>query len=277
GNTVIGNTDISSTNTSWWTGWWNSSENVKMEIDYTIHMPADLHTIIENKYGNIYLPDLTGKTSINLKYGNLQAQDIANDLLMDLAYGKATVGSVKNLSGTFAYSDYRGTDGGNTVLTTKYSKVYLDNAKSVTASSKYDSYKLMNINSLTITGSYDDINIGTVATVNLTTKYTGIVINSLSSALTAEVSYGSLMIENLKTSFKKMIVNTSYAPVKIYGSVPATVEVEGKYFDAQLGADFVSKHKEVNGSNKSYKGYKGSDKTGASIIISSRYGDVIIK
>lgn len=277
GNNIVAVTEISSSNSSWWSGWWNGSNNVKIEINYEIFMPADLHSIIENKYGNIYLPNLKGKTSINLKYGNLQARDITNDLLMDIAYGKATVGEVNNLSGNLSYSDYRGTSAGVVILTTKYSKVHLDNAKTFTSSSKYDSYRLGTVNTLTLTGAYDDIQIGSMGTGTLNTKYSGIDISSLSSVLTSDISYGSLTIENLKTSFKSITVNTSYAPVKIYGVVPAKVEVEGKYFDADLGADFIQKHKVSEGSSKVIKGYKISDKTGAVINITSKYGDVIIR
>jgi len=277
GNTIVAITEISSSSSSWWSGWWNGNNNIQIEINYEIFMPADLHSIIENKYGNIYLPNLKGKTNINLKYGNLQARDINNDLLMDISYGKATVGEVNNLSGNLSYSDYRGTSASVVILTSKYSKVHLDNAKTVTTSSKYDSYRFGTVNTLTLTGAYDDIQIGALGTGTLHTKYSGIDISSLSSTLTSDISYGSLTIENLKTTFKNITVNTSYAPVKIYGVVPAKVEVEGKYFDADLGADFIQKHKVSEGSSKVIKGYKISDKTGATIKITSKYGDIIIR
>jgi len=276
-NNIVAVTEISSSNSSWWSGWWNGNNNIKIEINYEVFMPADLHSIIENKYGNIYLPNLKGKTSINLKYGNLQARDIANDLLMDLAYGKATVGEVDNLSGNLSYSDYRGTSAGVVILTSKYSKIHLDDAITVTISSKYDGYRLGTVNTLTLTGAYDDIQIGSLGAGTLHTKYSGIDISSLSSALTANISYGNLTIENLKTTFKNITVNTSYAPVKIYGAVPAKVEVEGKYFNADLGADFIQKHKVNEGSSKVIKGYKISEKTSSNINITTKYGDIIIK
>ena len=277
GNNIVAVTEIGSQNKSWWSGWMNFGDNIKIEINYEIYMPADLHAIVENKYGNIYLPDLKGKTSINLKYGNLQAKDITNDLLLDLSYGKATVGIVKNLSGTLSYSDYRGTAAGVVILTTKYSKVNLDNVSTMTAYSKYDGYKLGTAGTITLTGAYDDIQIGSVNTVSLQTKYTGVDISSLSNSLTADIGYGSLKIENLKTTFKSIIVKTSYAPVKIYGSVPSKVEISGKYYDADLGSDFISKHNVKDGSSKEIKGFKTSEKTSSVINIKTSYGDVIIR
>ena len=277
GNKIIGVTEIGDKEKSWWSGWTDFGNNTKMEINYEIYMPAGMASIIENKYGNIYLPDLKGKTSINLKYGNLQARDIGNDLLMDISYGKATVGIVKNLSGTLAYSDYRGTAAAVVTLTTKYSKVYLDNASTLTVSSKYDGYKLGSVGTITLTGAYDDIQIQSVNTATINTKYTGVDISSLNNTMTADISYGSMKIENLKTTVKNITVNTSYAPVKIYGTIPAKIDISGKYFDADLGSDFISRHNVKDGSTKEIKGFKISEKASAEIKIKTSYGDVIIR
>jgi hypothetical protein len=88
GSNIVGVTEIGNKEKSWWSGWTDFGNNTKMEINYEVFMPSDMTSIIENKYGNVYLPELKGKTSINLKYGNLQARDISNDLLMDISYGK---------------------------------------------------------------------------------------------------------------------------------------------------------------------------------------------
>ncbi|MBK9736118.1 MAG: hypothetical protein IPO92_14640 [Saprospiraceae bacterium] len=277
GNNIVAVTEIDSKNSSWWSGWWSGENNIKIEINYLVYMPAAIHSIIENKYGNIYLPDLKGKTSINLKYGNMEAKNITNDLLLDLSYGKATVGSVENLSGNISYSDYRGTKAKVVLITSKYSKVYLDNAISVTSSSKYDTYKLGVINNLIITGAYDDVEIESLEKGTLNFKYSGVELGSLSNGLTLDISYGSLMVENLKTSFKSMLINTSYAPIKIYGTVPTKVEIEGKYCDTNLGSDFIQKYKNNEDNSVHIKGYKISEKTSATINIKSKYGDIILK
>ncbi|MBL0024710.1 MAG: hypothetical protein IPO98_06645 [Saprospiraceae bacterium] len=277
GNNVVAVTEIESQSQSWWSGWFSGSNNVKIEINYTVYMSAELRSIIENKYGNIYLPDLKGKTSINLKYGNLQARNIDNDLQMDISYGKANVGTVKSISGTFSYSDFYGTSAGVAILTTKYSKINLDNVNTLTATSKYDGYRIGTAGTITLSGSYDDVHAGSVNTATFNVKYTGLDISSLTSSLNADISYGSLKIENLKTSFSNITVNTSYAPFKIYGSVPSKVEISGKYFDTDLGSDFISVNNVKDGSRREIKGFKTSEKTSATISIKSSYGDIIIR
>lgn len=278
GANVVASTEIQSSNQSWWSSWWNAGDNIKIEINYDVYMPESQRSVIENKYGNIYLPDLKAKTIVNLKYGNLQAQSIEGDLVMDLAYGKATISNVKNLTSNISYSDVRCTSvSNNAIITTKYSKVFIDDSKTITSTSKYDNYKIGTVNTITMTGAYNDLNFGTVGSGTFTIKYTGLEIGSLGTSVTADVSYGSMTVHNLKTNFKKMIVNTSYAPVKVYGTVPCKIDVSGKYFDANLGSDFVSNSKIVEGNSKAIQGYKGSDRTNASILVTSKYGDVVIK
>lgn len=277
GNNIRAVTTIAENNSSWWSGWWGGGSGTTMEINYEVYMPADVPSIIENKYGNIYLQDLSGKTSLNLKYGNLYAGDINNDFLLEIGYGKATVGETKNLSGTLSYSDYIGKKAGMVILTTKYSKVQLDEMAGITANSKYDTYKLGTAGSVTMTGSYDDVSFTSLQKGKFTAKYTNLSLGSVGQSLEADIDYGSLQVENLKAGFTNMKVNTDYAPVKIRGAVPCRVEISGKYFDADLGQDFIVKDKVSEGSSKRISGYKMSQRAAATITIETRYGDVTIK
>jgi len=277
GNNITAVTKIAESGTNWWSGWWGNNKNVSTEINYQINMPAYLEAILENKYGNIYLPDLSAKTSINLKYGNLYSGNLDNDLLIDLAYGKANVGNTKNLSGELSYSDYTGRDARVVLLTSKYSKVQLEKITSITTSSKYDTYKVGEAGNITMTGAYDDITVGMLQNAVFTVKYTNLDVGSVSQSLTADIDYGSLDVSNLKAGFSGMVITTNYAPVKIYGAVPCKVDISGKYFDADLGKDFIFKNKVSEGSIKRISGYKMSEKTSATIRIESRYGNVTLK
>ncbi|WP_374948897.1 hypothetical protein [Mucilaginibacter sp.] len=54
----------------------NNHQN--MSIDYTVYMPAGNALDINNQFGGITLPDLSGKTTIKLSFGNLVAQQLTN-------------------------------------------------------------------------------------------------------------------------------------------------------------------------------------------------------
>lgn len=277
GNVISAVTSIQSKSTGWFSGWFSGMSSAEMEINYMVHMPDYIDIRFENKYGNIYLQDLKSKTDIILKYGNMEANNIDNNMNLTLAYGKATAGIVRDLTAQLAYSDYRGVKADKVNVTTKYSKFYLDQAQDVVADSKYDSYKLGTVMSLVNTGAYDDMKIKSVNNAEIKTKYSGVEILSLGQNLNMDISYGSVMIEDLKTSCKNIEINTKYAPVKIYGVIPSRVEIEGKYFEARLGTDFIEKTRVDDRQYKQIKGYKISEKGSTLIRINTSYGDVYMK
>lgn len=277
GNVISANTTIDSKSSGWWSGWFSGMNNAEMEINYLIHMPDYIDLNFENKYGNIYLSDLKSRVKINLKYGNIEANNIDNDFTVNLAYSKATAGTVKDLTANLAYSDYRGVQAGKVNVTSKYSKFYLDQGGDITSDSKYDTYKLGTILSLINSGAYDDLKIKSVNSADIQTKYSGVEILSLGNNLNMDISYGSLLIDDLKTSCKSIDIKTKYAPVKIYGMIPSKVEIDGKYFEAKLGSDFIEKTRIDDKQYKQIKGFKISEKGNTMIRIVTSYGDVYMK
>ncbi|WP_295769591.1 hypothetical protein [uncultured Mucilaginibacter sp.] len=67
----------------------------KMEVNYTIYMPAKSQLDITNKFGNVVLPDMVGKVNVNLAYGALISQDL-NDPAIKVSFGDARINNVTN-------------------------------------------------------------------------------------------------------------------------------------------------------------------------------------
>ncbi|GGH22013.1 hypothetical protein [Mucilaginibacter phyllosphaerae] len=100
--------------------------NNNMEINYAVYMPAGNAVNISNKFGNVYLPDFKGKTTINLSFGNLLAHALSNadnDIQirytqegtsqiatlnggrLKISYGKLNAGVVSGVNAAFSFSD----------------------------------------------------------------------------------------------------------------------------------------------------------------------------
>ena len=110
-------------NTSFGT-WFSSgkSHTRKMEVNYTVYMPAKNQLDITNRFGGITLPDLFGKVTVSLSYGNLVGQQLTNpennikvrfgeariesfnsgDL--NISYGKLFLGTADKLNATVSFS-----------------------------------------------------------------------------------------------------------------------------------------------------------------------------
>ncbi|MFC0516632.1 hypothetical protein ACFFGT_20665 [Mucilaginibacter angelicae] len=78
----------------------------KMEINYTVYMPAKNPLTINNKYGSTELPDLSGKLNINNSYGSLNAKALSNPACqIRVRYGSATIGTLTGSDLDVAYGN----------------------------------------------------------------------------------------------------------------------------------------------------------------------------
>ncbi len=125
--------DVVSFNTNFNTGGGNSIWNLfnnrndhhKVEVNYTVYMPAKNALDIDNKYGAIELPDIDGKVTINSAYGSFTAKtlshadnqirvrygsaniDVLNSCELDVSYGSLDLDAVDKINGRFSYSSVK--------------------------------------------------------------------------------------------------------------------------------------------------------------------------
>jgi hypothetical protein len=273
-NTIIGVTTVNSEN-----GWsWSlfGGSKVSYEINYIVYMPNNLMLTVENKYGNIMLPEMDNQVNINLKYGNLEACNISGALRLDMSYSNGIVGNIGDMTGVFSYSHFVGMSAKNVSIDAKYSQVIMDDATSVSALTKYSELKLGNIGAITLRADYDDFKIGDVSKGTFDMDYTDAKIKSISHTMTADISYGSLRIDNITSTAKSVRISSKYAPIDIHNSASANIEIKGSYMDAKVGPNIVTKSNVKNGSSVTLRGYQGKENAVASIVIDSKYGDVKI-
>ena len=68
----------------------------KVEINYTVYMPAKNALSITNKWGDVDLPDMSGKLMINCSYGDLVAKSLTNEgNVIKITSGDAQIASLQ--------------------------------------------------------------------------------------------------------------------------------------------------------------------------------------
>ena len=85
---------------------WDFGNNKKhkVEIDYTVYMPAKTDLNVEDSYGGIELPDLSGKVKISTSYGSVSAQNLSNpNNEIEGSYGSLRAGSIGGAKLDFSY------------------------------------------------------------------------------------------------------------------------------------------------------------------------------
>jgi len=180
----------SSNNRGSWSIIGGSSSNIRrVEINYTVYMPAKNGLAVTNRYGSTVLPDLAGKVTINHSYGNFAAKNLTNtgnDI--NVKYGSATI---EGLTGS--------------ELNVAYGNLNLNGCEKLNANISYGSAKIGSIKtSGTINVKYSGgLNIGTVdrnlKNLVVNSSYSGVklgVSEPLNVDFDVTVHYGSFNYDN---------------------------------------------------------------------------------
>jgi len=68
-------------------------------------MPAKNELVLDNRYGAIVLPDLSGKVTINSAYGSLKARSLSNESTLRVKYGNASIDNLDNCTIQLSYGE----------------------------------------------------------------------------------------------------------------------------------------------------------------------------
>jgi hypothetical protein len=93
GSTVAFRTDINSGKSIWKTIFGGNGQH-SLSINYTVYMPARNELVIRNRYGNIELPDLNGKVTIELNYGSIHGKSLTGESTIRERYGNIDLGNL---------------------------------------------------------------------------------------------------------------------------------------------------------------------------------------
>lgn len=151
---------------------WGGSRKRKLIINYTVFMPARTDLNVEDSYGAIELPDLTGRVKISSSYGSASVQSLSNPSNeIEGSYGSLRVGSM---------------NGGK--LDFSYGSVNMDECNNLRADLSYGSFKLGKLKGA---GDFDLSYVGgfkidevasTIKKLNINTSYSGVAMGMASNS-----------------------------------------------------------------------------------------------
>ncbi len=127
GDQISFKTEIAHTNNGTWKLFsWNGDKVRKLEVNYTVYMPAKTELDVEQSYGAIILPDLDGKVTIRSSYSNVSAQNLSN--------------IANEIRGSYGSLKVVNLNGGN--VNFSYGNVNMDECNNLKADLSYGSFKL---------------------------------------------------------------------------------------------------------------------------------------
>ncbi|WP_075342224.1 hypothetical protein [Tenacibaculum agarivorans] len=260
---VEARTQIESTRSNW--SWWGNNNNINYKINYYIKMPVTNNADLNNKYGNIELESIEGKTNINCDYGSVQTDKLLNSSnTISLDYcGSSVFQYVKSGS-----------------VNADYSKVIINESEKLKVNADYTGVKIGKVDHVDFNSDYGSIAVEDVNTVKGNSDYAGMRIGTVRKSLNINTDYGGLRIKNLAKGFDSVIIDGSYAGIKIGTARDNSFSfiVNTSYASFKYPDEHVETFKAIRKTTKKYyEGTFGKEKSNSKINIKSSYGGVSLR
>ncbi len=187
-----------------------SVNNADLSINYKVKMPKSLRTEFFQKYGDVFIDELSGKTNITVKYGNLKINLLSDSdqkpvSEIDLGYSKAEIKKCNWLKVSLKYSDLEIEEGAALMIDAKYSKLEIVKCRSIVAECEFcDKFEVGETNNFVCNGEYSSFKIG-----------------KLNSKLELDIQFSSAKIKELSAEFKEISIESEYSSVKV--AIPESV------------------------------------------------------
>jgi hypothetical protein len=236
-----------------------------LEINYSVYMPKTIPLNLSNKYGSVFINELTSTSTIDVKYGKLTANKILHDSQQPLSqvilgYSNATIQECKWIKLDIKYSKIQISQSKAIIILSKYSKVYIDNGSSLVSESKYDTYELGSFNNLVTTAGYTHFNI-----------------KEITNKLQIESKYSDVNVENVPAGFELIKVDNSYGTYKIGIVDDASYTIDGyaKYCKIYYPEENAHVNRFNENTEMKVNGKVGKDDSSkSSVVINSNYGNI---
>ncbi|RPH32310.1 MAG: hypothetical protein EHM93_10040 [Bacteroidales bacterium] len=177
------------------------SDSKDFSIDWEVKMPKQSSITLVNKYGDIFINELTGKCKVELRYGNLKANRIFRDNSeplsnLTISYGNASIDEVNWFKAEIKYAKLSITKAKAIVILSRYSKISIDQVSSVVSESKGDSYSIGTISNFVGEGA--------------NTAYR---MDELTKKLDLTVKYGDVKIDKIPVGFESIKFSGGYSGI----------------------------------------------------------------
>ena len=265
GNEVRGITDIDEKLMMSLNNFSIGSPSKEMQINYKIRMPKSVNSELHNKYGDIFIDELTGYTTIELKYGNLKANRLVYGNkgslnTLKLGYGNASIDEVSWMS-----------------FDIKYASLSIEQGQAVVVESKYSKLNFNSLNSLVLESKYDNVNLGNIANIAAESGYTNYRIKRLAKSLSVESRYGDVKVDNVASSIQSISFDGAYASINvpIPQAISYNIDCEVSYGGVYGSSNWANVNR-VESSNKvkMYGVVGKANNPKAKVMVRVKYGSV---
>ena len=264
GEGVLAKTYFEKEKRSWWDMLFGESNNLNMEVNYSIKAPITNNVHLINDYGNIYLDKLKGNAKINCDYGSIDIGELLGENnYINIDYSRNShIGILKNA-----------------VINADYSDFEVEDARYVDLNADYSKSKFVKIEYLKFNCDYGSLKVDKVKKLEGNADYLNTQIGQVHQSLDLSLDYGNVEIEKIVKGARSIKIDSDYAGIKVgYAQDQAfNFNIDATYGSVN-GLDGFNIQKQRQESNqKSYSGYYMNSNTSSTLDIKSNYAKISLQ
>ncbi len=170
----------------------------RVQINYVIHAPDYIDTRITNKYGDVYIENITGKFSLDLANGSFKANSLSESNDLRLVFCNATINSIIR-------SD----------INASFSEIAIDESQDLEISSISSRFDIKKAGNIKIESRRDKFYIGTVNSMTGKSYFTDFRIDNLTQEIDLETKYGNLDANRIEKNVQRISINSNYTDIDL--------------------------------------------------------------
>jgi hypothetical protein len=240
----------------------------QISVDYEISVPRSAVLFVNNKFGDVFIGNHTGKFNLDLSQGDFRANKIEGAANITAGFGNVRIKEMRDAILDLKAAEVEIQKGSNLSIESSSSTINISNCSTIKIDSKNDkTVRLRNIEN-----------------VNGQGNFTNIEITQLKNYLDMDMNYGGLNIEQIYSDFRKIRLTARSSDLQLHIPYDSYTEVDitGRSEEIHLPMGAREKMNEIFVDDKekrvNYSGFLGQEKKHISeLYIKSNSGEVRIR
>ncbi len=169
-----------------------------IQVDYIVQVPTHAMLDIHNRFGDVILGKVRGKSDLRIGHGNLYAESFREEVWMDLSFCHADIGYLAKGDITLRGGSFAVEEADELTLNSLTSEVDIERSRKVRFVSKND-----------------EIELGEAIQVEGEGHFTKLSIMDLSKSADVELNFGSFKIQRVLNTFSDLKVTGNSADIRL--------------------------------------------------------------
>ncbi len=241
------------------------SYDSRIEINYFINIPEYLNLKVENKYGDVYMEDISGDFDISVSNGSFKANSLSKGSILNLVFCDATINTLK--SGKIDAS---------------FSEITIGESNDLSINSISSRFDIKNAGTIRLESRRDKIFVGNIETMQGSSYFTDYNVTNLKKELNLSTRYGNLTADLIEKGFETVSINSGYTDISLGFEQGSSYNLDIRYINAFVvlpDKNAKTEQKVLNESKKEYMtfGTVGKNPGTAKVKIDATRGNIYLK